>query len=256
MKELSHLPSNTTRNDVLRVPTILKGLVSMDTFDKGGFKMELEKGMILITKGRRYVRRAKNCSRICRLCLSNEGNASGSSVDSNGASVASVSSVASNDVIGGLVANVNEVNFSSYFVCSIYLLHKHLAPTNVKNIEKMQTKGILKYDLKDFEKCETNVKSKFTKKPFPSVKRNTSLLDLIHFDICELNGILTRGGKRSKEEAFDALKLYKAEVENELERHIKILHLDRGGEYFNQEFDTFYEENGIKHERISAYTPQ
>ncbi|KAL7582589.1 uncharacterized protein LOC128128996 [Lactuca sativa] len=65
----------------------------------------------------------------------------------------------SNDVISGLVANVNEVNFS------------------------------------DFEKCETSVKSKFTKKPFPSVKRTTSLLELIHSDICELNGILTRGGK-------------------------------------------------------------
>ena len=61
----------------------------------------------------------------------------------------------------------------------------------------MQTKGLLKLNDKDFEKCETCVKSKFTKKPFPSVpKRNTSLLELIHSDICELNGVLTRGGKR------------------------------------------------------------
>ena len=35
-----------------------------------------------------------------------------------------------------------------------------------------------------------------TKKPFPSVERNTQLLELIHFDIYELNGELTRGGKR------------------------------------------------------------
>lgn len=70
------------------------------------------------------------------------------------------------------------------------------AHTNVKNIDKMQNKDLIKIDNKDFGKCETCVKSKFTKKPFPSVKRNTSILELIHSDICELNGILTRGGKR------------------------------------------------------------
>ena len=35
-----------------------------------------------------------------------------------------------------------------------------------------------------------------TKKPFPRVERNTKLLDLVHSDICELNGELTRGSKR------------------------------------------------------------
>nr|KAJ0188051.1 hypothetical protein LSAT_V11C900477710 [Lactuca sativa] len=261
-------------HDVLHAPTISKGLVSADKFDKGGFKMVLERGKIVIAKGRRHVGRANKTSGMYRLCLSDEGNMSGPSVESGVSSVASVSSVG-NNVIDGLVANVNEVNFSGYIVCSISLWHKRLAHTNVKNIEKMQTKGMLKYDTNDFEKCETCVKSKFTKKPFPSVKRNTSLLELIHSDICELNGILTRGGKRyfitfcddfsrylhgyllrSKDEAFDAFKRYKAEVENQLERHIKILRSDRGGEYFNQEFDTFCEENGIKHERTSPYTPQ
>nr|KAJ0201752.1 hypothetical protein LSAT_V11C600334860 [Lactuca sativa] len=241
---------------------------------RGRFKMVLERGKIVITKGRRHVGRANNTLGMYRLCLSDEGNVSGPSVECGVSSVSSVSSVG-NDVIDRLVANVNEVNFSGYIVCSISLWHKRLAHTNVKNVEKMQTKGMLKYDTKDFEKCETCVKSKFTKKPFPSVKRNTSLLELIHYDICELNGILTRGGKRyfitfcdefnrylhvyllrSKDEAFDAFKRYKAEVENQLERHIKILRSDRGGEYFNQEFDTFCEENGIKHERTSPYTPQ
>nr|KAJ0185864.1 hypothetical protein LSAT_V11C900488360 [Lactuca sativa] len=74
-----------------------------------------------------------------RLCLSDEGNVSGPSVECGVSSVARVSSVG-NDVIDGLVANVNEVNFSGYIVCSISLWHKRLAHTNVKNIEKMQTK--------------------------------------------------------------------------------------------------------------------
>ncbi|KAJ9558418.1 hypothetical protein OSB04_013032 [Centaurea solstitialis] len=57
-------------------------------------------------------------------------------------------------------------------------------------------------------------------------------------------------------QAFEAFKIYKAEVENQKEKRIKILRSDRGGEYFNHEFDTFCEENGIKHEHISPFTPQ
>nr|KAJ0205914.1 hypothetical protein LSAT_V11C500251280 [Lactuca sativa] len=107
--------------DVLHIHSISKGFVSSDKFDKGGFKMKLEKGRIMITKGRRYVGRANNCSGMSCLCPSGEGSASGTNVDSNGASVASVSSVTINDVIGGLVTNANEVNFVGYFVCSISL---------------------------------------------------------------------------------------------------------------------------------------
>jgi hypothetical protein len=65
-------------------------------------------------------------------------------------------------------------------------------------------------------------------------------LDLVHSDLCEMNGLLTRGGKRyfmtfiddasryyyiyllkSKDEALHYFKIYKAEVENQLERKIK-----------------------------------
>ena len=65
--------------------------------------------------------------------LSDEDSVGRTSVDSNDASV---SIVGINDVIGGLVANVNEMNFSGYFACSISLDHKRIVHTNVKNIEK------------------------------------------------------------------------------------------------------------------------
>ena len=137
----------------------------------------------------------------------------------------------------------------------------------------MQRKGLIEINNKEFDKCETCVKSKFTKKPFPSVKRDTSILQLIHSNICELNGILTCGGKQylitfcddysrflhvyllhSKYEAFEDFKLYKAEVENQKEKRIKILRSDKGGEYFSTEFDRFCEESGIKHEHTSPFT--
>ena len=52
-----------------------------------------------------------------------------------------------------------------------------------------------KFHIDKDHKCETCVKAKMIKKPFPNVVRNSNLLDLIHSDLCELNGILTRGGK-------------------------------------------------------------
>ncbi|KAJ9561022.1 hypothetical protein OSB04_006182 [Centaurea solstitialis] len=296
--------------NVLHVPTIAKSLVSYNRLDLNGFGIRGGNGVIVFLREERYVGRAYNDRGMYRLSLkdrpdddtdSDESMNGGSdddedsddeSIGSNAMMVEEIASDGSgvrNDLVSDsfvfpldefvmdgdvIVGNINEIYFD-YSVCSISLWHKRLAHTNIKNIEKMQNKGLIKINNKDFDKCETCVKSKFTKKPFPSVKRNTSILELIHSDICELNGILTRGGKRyfitfcddfnrflyvyllhSKDEAFKAFKLYKAEVENQKEKRIKILRSDRGGEYFSNEFDTFCEENGIKHERTSPFTPQ
>ncbi|KAJ9567237.1 hypothetical protein OSB04_003203 [Centaurea solstitialis] len=130
--------------DTLHVPTISKGLVSADKFDKGGFKMVLENGRIDISRGGAYVGKAVNVSGMYRLVLESDDEVN---------NVGSGSSSGSNDVTSGV--------------------------------------GI-----------------------------------------------------------------YKAEVENQQEKRIKILRSDRGGEYFSREFDAFCEENGIKHERTSPFTPQ
>jgi hypothetical protein len=126
----------------------------------------------------------------------------------------------------------------------------------------------------DRNKCEPCVKTKLTRKPFPSVNRSFSnLLELIHSDVCDLNGKITRGGKRyfitfiddlskyaylflirTKDEALDRFKLFKAEVENLFNCKIKSLS-DRGGEYFNNDFDCFFYDNCIIHERTTPYTP-
>jgi transposase InsO family protein len=45
-------------------------------------------------------------------------------------------------------------------------------------------------------------------------------------------------------------------VENQLERKIKHLRSDRGGEYFSNTFDIFCEEHSIVHERTLPYSPQ
>jgi transposase InsO family protein len=89
-----------------------------------------------------------------------------------------------------------------------------------------------------------------------------------------MNGVLTKDGKKyfmtliddstsfcniylltSKDEALHYFKIYKAEVENQLERKIKRVRSDYGGEYFSSIFTSLYEEHGIIHERTATYSP-
>jgi transposase InsO family protein len=90
-----------------------------------------------------------------------------------------------------------------------------------------------------------------------------------------MNGVLTDGGQRyfmtmiddasrycyvyllkTKDDALNCLKTYKAEVENKLEKKIKRFRSDHGGEYFSNEFDLFCAEYDIIHERTPPYSPQ
>ena len=100
-------------------------------------------------------------------------------------------------------------------------------------------------------------------------------LELVHSDLCEMNGVLTKGGMKycmtliddstrfyyvyllsTKDEALHYFKMYKAEVENQLEKKVKRVRSDRGGEYFSNEFDLFCAEHGIIHERTPPYSSQ
>ena len=47
----------------------------------------------------------------------------------------------------------------------------------------------------------------------------------------------------------------KAEVKDQLNKKIKILRSDRGGE-FESPFEQFYAENGMIHQTVASYSPQ
>ena len=97
------------------------------------------------------------------------------------------------------------------------------------------------------EKCELCVQAKLTKTPSPRVERTTEPLGLIYTDLCDLKYVQTRGGKKffvtfiddctryyyvyllhSKDEALVKFKEFTLEVENQLQRTIKIVRSDRG----------------------------
>jgi hypothetical protein len=108
---------------------------------------------------------------------------------------------------------------------------------------------ILKFNMVKGYKCYVCVQSKQPRKPHKVAKaRNLAPLELVHSDLCEMNDDLTKGGKRyfmtfiydctrfcyvyllkTKDEALNYFKAYKAEIENQLEGKIKRLRSHRGG---------------------------
>ena len=100
-------------------------------------------------------------------------------------------------------------------------------------------------------------------------------MDFIHSDICgpmsspSLSGCLyyvlfiDDHSRKSwiyflkvKSETFDKFKEFKALIENQTGRHIRILRSDNKGEYESNEFDDFYQEARIKRELTVPYNPQ
>ena len=61
---------------------------------------------------------------------------------------------------------------------------------------------------------------------------------------------------KKKSEVFDRFKEFKALVENQTEKKIKVLRTDNGGEFCSKEFEEFYKKCGIARKKTTPYTPQ
>ena len=100
-------------------------------------------------------------------------------------------------------------------------------------------------------------------------------MDLVHTDICEFNGLVTKDNKRyfitfiddcsrfcyvytlkHKDEAFEKFIIFKTEAETQTGKVLKRLRSDRGGEYTGTSFNEFCKSNGIVHEVTLPYTPE
>ncbi|CAL9111731.1 unnamed protein product [Musa textilis] len=234
-----------TLTNVLHILDMSRNLVSENLLGKPGIKYVFESRKLILSHNETFVGKGYSTEGMVKL------------------------SIVDND------SEFNKNVASVYIVDSYSLWHNRLAHIGTSTIERMVKCGLINCHFNDLHKCEICVKSKMMKKPFKSIERHTNLLDLIHSDICELNDMLTRGGNRyfitfiddmsrfiyvyllkHKNDAFNALKAYKAEVENQLGKKIKVLRSDRGGEYFSSEFNMFCEQHGIIYECSAPRTPE
>jgi transposase InsO family protein len=120
------------------------------------------------------------------------------------------------------------------------------------------------------------VLGKFAKASFPSSDtRSAGILDLVHTDVC---GPMTRRSLsgceyyltfiddysrktwiyflKAKSEIFTRFQEFRALVENQSGKKIKVLRSDNGGEYSSRQFVDFCAQHGIKRQMTIPYNPQ
>ena len=229
-----------TLKDVLHTPSMRKNLMSSYLLNKAGFKQTMESDQYVITKKGLFVGKGYACDGMFKL-----------NVESNKPSASSV-----------------------YMLSSINFWHARLCHINSRYVGIMSSLGLIPRLTRNFEKCETCSQAKITKRPHKSVERNTELLELIHSDLCEFEGILTRGGNRyfitfiddfskyahvyllkNKSDAFEKFQEFLKEVENQFGRKIKRFRSDRGREYESIGFNSYVQSLGIIHETTPPYSP-
>ncbi|XP_075659253.1 uncharacterized protein LOC142629157 [Castanea sativa] len=95
-----------------------------------------------------------------------------------------------------LNVEMNENSSFAYIVSCVNVWHGRLCHINNKYMKNMSGLGLIPKLENELEKCEICSMTKITQKSHKSIERNTELLELIHSDICEFEGHLTRGGNR------------------------------------------------------------
>ena len=151
--------------NVQHVPSIKKNLVSGSLLCRDGFKLAFESNKCVVSKYRTFIGKGYESGGLFRLFLMN-----------------------SYDKL---------VNHVRYDDCNIW--HSRLCHINFGCMTRLTNLSLIpKFDLVKGSKCHACVQAKQPRKPHNAVKeaRNLAPLDLIHSDLCEMNGILTKGGKR------------------------------------------------------------
>ena len=174
------------------------------------------------------------------------------------------------------IKNINKKSTSSaYMLESSNVWHGRLGHVNYDTLRKLINMECLpNFKIDPNHKYEICVESKLTRTSFQSIERSSEPLELIHSDIRDLKFIQMQGGKkyfltliddcirycyvyllRSKDEALEMFQHFKNEVENQLDRKIKVIRSDRGGEY-EAPFGDFCSQHGIIHQTTAPYSPQ
>ncbi|KAH9768292.1 Integrase catalytic domain-containing protein [Citrus sinensis] len=160
-----------TLYNVFHVPSVRKNLISASCMCKHGLKIVLEGNTCIVSKNGLFVGKGYSCDGMYKLSINN-----------------------------------NNINLA-YIVESCDIWHARLGHLNFRSLKYMSKHGLINCNDVKGHKCEICIQAKLTKKPFPKAERNTQILDLIHTDICEYNGMLTRGGYAENSKAYRLLDL-------------------------------------------------
>lgn len=244
------------------VPSISRNLVSLSKLDRVGYSVLFNCGKLNLMFKSKVIGSGNLCDGLYKITLNPEFAQSLVTLHSN---------------IGlkhGLITERSSI-----------LWHRRLGHISRNRIEKLVKNGILEnLDFTDFQICVDCIKRKQTKHTKKGATRSNELLEIIHTDICGPLNIPCLSGEKyfitfidnfsrygyvylihEKSQAVDILEVYITEVERQLDRKVKIVRSDRGGEYYGKydesgqnpgPFAKFLEKKGICAQYTMPGTPQ
>ena len=141
---------------------------------------------------------------------------------------------------------MKKASTSAYILESSNLWRGRLGHVNYDTLRRLiNLNNIPTFQINVKHKCKTYVETKRTRSSFQSVERHIEPLDLVHSDICDFKFVQTRGSNKyfitfvddstkycyvyllkRKDEAIEKFVLYINEVENQLNKKIKVLRSD------------------------------
>jgi transposase InsO family protein len=161
-----------------------------------------------------------------------------------------------------------------------WLWHGRFGHLNFDSLRKLgrndMVRGLPQLNHPD-ELCDSCLAGKHRRAPFPRAAkyRADRLLDLVHGDLCGPITPATPSGKklflllvddrsrymwitllRSKDEAAEAIKRFRAGAELESGERLHTLRTDRGGEFTSAHFIDYCAEHGIQRHLTAPYSPQ
>ena len=141
---------------------------------------------------------------------------------------------------------------------SVLLWHKRLDHISRERIKRLIKNEILPgLDFTDLNICVDCIKGKQIEHTKKGTTRSTQLLEIVHTDICGPFDVNSFTKERyfitfiddysryyyvyllhEKSQAVDALEIYLNEVERKLNKKVKVVRSDRGGEYYGRYNET------------------
>ena len=239
------LPNGTqwTLNDARHILDLKRNLISTSKLDKEGYVMTFGDSSWKVTKG--------------------------SMVFAKG------------NLVGSLYLLTNVFDYSLNLVSignDASLWHNRLGHMSEKGMKILHSNGSLP-NLKEVDLgfCENCVYGKQRRVNFLKVgkEKKSHKLELVHTDVWGPAQVCSFGGSsyfvtfiddctrktwvyyiKKKSDVFETFKRWKALVENETNSKLKCLKFDNGGEFCNNEFDSFCSHNGIRRIKVVPRTPQ
>jgi hypothetical protein len=244
---------------VLHIPGMARNLISVSKIEDAGVKTIFEKGTCRMVRGAMVLMRGVQFGTLYKLLGSTISDGCNSSIV--------------------LDIEVEEERTPTVSGEKVMLWHQRLGHIGEKGLQLLHGKGMVEGMSNcslDFDFCEHCLYGKQNRVRFPSgATRAEGILQLVHSDVFGPVSVPSLGKSmyyvsfiddfsrktwiyflRKKSKVFDRFKEFKALVENQTEKQIKVLRTDNGGEFCGNEFEEFCKKCGIERQKTTPYTPQ